>query len=66
MNKKLKQAGIAVAISSVAVLISVVNIVVGGFSGSSIPMFCGMIAVFCSCLTIYAAQKKKENNEDNQ
>ena len=66
MKDKLKIAGIGVAVSSVAVLISVISMFIGNFDGGSITIFCCMIAVFCSNIAIYAAAKKNEDEGRNK
>jgi len=58
--KKSKIALIGCALSLVAVIISAVCAFT--IKGYSIAICCGMIAVFCSNLTIYAAYKKKETD----
>jgi hypothetical protein len=70
MKKSDKTAGIGVALSAGAMFITVINMIVsgfdGGFDGSQIALFCCMVAIFCSNLAIYSAEKKKTDDKNNE
>jgi len=60
MKNKLRISQIGCIISSVAMLISAINLIVSS-NTFSITIFLCMIAVLCSNLAIYAEQKKKDD-----
>ena len=62
MNRTLKVARIGIGISSAAVLISVIAMIISGFRWTEVTMFCGMIAVLCANIAIYSAEKKKDDS----
>ena len=64
MKNSKKVAGIACIISSVAVVISAISVIISNFDRAPITIFFCMIAVFCSNLAIYFAQKKKDEGKD--
>jgi F0F1-type ATP synthase assembly protein I len=61
--QRMKQARIACIISAIAVVISAITLFISAFDWPSITMFCGMVAVLCSCLAIYSNEKKRNNDD---
>jgi len=62
MKKTIKAIHIALAVSSLAVIITGISLFISGFEGSQVIIFCCMIAIFCANLAIYSSEK--ENNKD--
>jgi len=65
MKKTIRAVHIALILSSIAAIITGINIFISGFGGSQIAIFGCMVAIFCTNLASYSAEKKKNKDKDN-
>ena len=66
MKKTIRAVHIALTVSTVAVVITGINMFIGGFETMQIALFSCMIAIFCANLASYSSEKKKGKDTDDE